>query len=108
VWTRLIRADGSSIVRLPVATDAPGRTDLEDRVGWHWGAGAAVSTVIGVGAELAAPDRVDADGRIAIATREGAQDTVNQVGQQTLTVRVGYLVRVLLNRDLVLAEKGER
>ncbi|MDH5835358.1 TrbI/VirB10 family protein [Luteimonas kalidii] len=116
VWTRLIRPDGTSLVldRLP-ATDAAGQSGLEDRVDWHWRrifAGAALSTLIGVGAELAAPDRVGADGRIVIATRESVQDTVNQVGQQitrrnldlqpALTVRVGFPVRVVVNRDLVL------
>jgi len=117
VWTRLIRPDGSSMVldRLP-ATDVAGQSGLEDGVDWHWHrifAGAALSTLIGVGAELAAPDRMDADGRIVIATRESVQDTVNQVGQQitrrnldlqpTLTVRAGYPVRVMVSRDLVLA-----
>jgi type IV secretory pathway VirB10-like protein len=116
VWTRLIRPDGSSLVldRLP-ATDVAGQAGLEDRVDWHWRrifAGAALSTLIGVGAELAAPDRVDADGRIVIATRESVQETVNQVGQQitrrnidvqpTLNVRAGHPVRVLVNRDLVV------
>ena len=116
VWTRLIRPDGSSIVldRLP-ATDASGQAGLEDRMDWHWSrifAGAALSTLIGVGAELAAPDRVDAEGRIVIATRESVQETVNQVGQQitrrnldvqpTLRVRAGHPVRVLVSRDLAL------
>ncbi|MFT4197049.1 MAG: TrbI/VirB10 family protein [Pseudoxanthomonas sp.] len=116
VWTRLIRPDGSSLVldRLP-ATDAAGQAGVEDAVDWHWRrivAGAALSTLIGVGAELAAPDRNDPDGRIVIATRESVQETVNQVGQQvtrrnldlqpTLTLRAGFPVRVLVNRDLTL------
>lgn len=116
VWTRLIRPDGSSLVldRLP-ATDAAGQAGLEDKVEWHWRrivAGAALSTLIGVGAELAAPDRRDADGCIVIATRESAQETVNQVGQQitrrnldlqpTLMVQAGFPVRVIVSRDLVL------
>ena len=116
VWTRLIRPDGSSLVLDQLlATDVAGQSGLEDRVDWHWSrifAGAALSTLIGVGAELAAPDRVDADGRIVIATRESVQETVNQVGQQVtrrnldlqpmLTVRAGFPVRVVVNRDLVL------
>src|SRR3546814_17208654 len=57
-------------------------------------------------------DRVDTDGRIVIATREGMQDTINQVGQQitrrdldlqpTLTLRAGLPVRVIVSRDLAL------
>src|SRR3546814_7130556 len=59
VWTRLIRPDGSSLVldRLP-ATDAAGQAGLAERVEWHWArilAGAAFSTLTGVGAELVAP-----------------------------------------------------
>ncbi|MBL8256004.1 MAG: TrbI/VirB10 family protein [Pseudoxanthomonas mexicana] len=121
VWTRLIRPDGSSLVldRLP-ATDAAGQAGVEDAVDWHWRrivGGAALSTLIGVGAELAAPDRRDADGRIVIATRESVQETVNQVGQQvtrrnvdlqpTLTVRAGFPVRVMVSRDLVLRPFAE-
>lgn len=116
VWTRLIRPDGSSLVldRLP-ATDAAGQAGVEDAVDWHWRrivAGAALSTLVGVGAELAAPNRSDADGRIVIATRESVQETVNQVGQQvtrrnldlqpTLTVRAGFPVRVMVGKDLTL------
>jgi len=121
VWTRLIHPDGSSLVldRLPT-TDVAGQSGLEDRVDWHWNrifAGAALSTLIDVGAELAAPDRVDADGRIVIATRESVQETVNQVGQQvtrrnldlqpTLTVRAGFPVRVVVNHDLMLQPFAE-
>ncbi|WP_368565952.1 TrbI/VirB10 family protein [Pseudoxanthomonas sp. UTMC 1351] len=116
VWTRLIRPDGSSLVldRLP-ATDVAGQAGLEDHVDGHLGrifAGAALSTLMGVGAELAAPDSADADGRIVIAIRQSAQETVNQVGQQitrrnldlqpTLTVRAGYPVRAVVKRDLAL------
>lgn len=59
VWTRLIRQDGQSLVldRLPAA-DVAGQSGREDRVDWRWRrifAGAALSTLIGVGAELAAP-----------------------------------------------------
>lgn len=116
VWTRLIRPDGSSLVldRLP-ATDAAGQAGVEDTVDWHWRrivAGAALSTVLGVGAELAAPGRDDPDGTAVIATRQGVQDTVNQVGQQitrrnldlqpTLKLRAGYPVHVMVSRDLAL------
>lgn len=59
VWTRLILPDTSSIVldRLQ-GLDGAGQAGLEDGVDRHWGrllAGAAVSTLLGVGAELAAP-----------------------------------------------------
>ncbi|MNE91861.1 Bacterial conjugation TrbI-like protein [compost metagenome] len=50
------------------------------------------------------------------AIRDGAQDTVNQAGQQiiqrqlqiapTLTIRPGFPVRVIVTRDLVLEPYG--
>lgn len=116
VWTRLILPDTTSITldRLP-GVDAGGYAGLEDGVDWHWGrifAGAAVSTLIGVGAELAAPDRNSGDGRVVIATRDSIQDSINQIGQEitrrnlnvqpTLTERPGLPLRVIVNRDLIL------
>ncbi|WP_198084108.1 TrbI/VirB10 family protein [Variovorax sp. E3] len=118
VWTRLILPDTSSVAldRLP-GIDPAGYAGLEDGVDWHWErivAGAALSTLLGVGAELAAPrSRTDQDGdRLVIAVREGAQDTVNQVGQEitkrnasiqpTLTIQPGFPMRVMVSKDLVL------
>ena len=116
VWTRLILPDTSSISldRLP-GIDPAGYAGLEDGVDWHWDrilAGAALSTLLGVGAELAAPDRTGNDSKIIIATRQSGQDTVNQVGQEitkrnvsiqpTLTIRPGFPMRVMVNKDLIL------
>jgi type IV secretion system protein TrbI len=116
VWTRLILPDGASIIldRLP-GVDTAGNTGLEDGVDWHWRrllAGAALSTLVGVGAELAAPDRNDTNGRVVVASRESVQESVNEVGQQitrrnlnvqpTLRVRPGFRFRVIVNRDLIL------
>jgi type IV secretory pathway VirB10-like protein len=49
---------------------------------------------------------------VVIATREGLQDSVNQVGQEitkrnlsvqpTLTVGPGFVMRVMVSKDLVL------
>ena len=116
VWTRLILPDTSSIAldRLP-GIDAAGYAGLEDGVDWHWDrilAGAALSTLLGVGAELAAPANSTDGNRVVIAARDSSQDTVNQVGQEvtkrnlsvqpTLTVRPGFPMRVMVNKDLVL------
>jgi type IV secretion system protein TrbI len=116
VWTRLVLPDASSITldRLP-GVDPAGYTGLEDDVDWHWQqllAGAALSTLIGVGAELAAPDRSNGQSQVVVATRQSVQDSVNQVGQEitrrslnvqpTLTIRPGFPVRVIVNKDLVL------
>ena len=116
VWTRLILPDTSSISldRLP-GIDPAGYAGLEDGVDWHWDrilASAALSTLLGVGAELAAPEHSGSDGKVIIATRQSAQDTVNQVGQEitkrnasiqpTLTIRPGFPMRVMVNKDLIL------
>jgi len=116
VWQRVIFPD-TSFAQLDnlVGTDAAGYSGLEDGVDWHWDrivAGAAMSSMLGIGAELAAPsNRGDGD-RIIIAGRDGLQDTVNQIGQEmtrrnldikpTLTQRPGLPLRVIINRDLAL------
>lgn len=116
VWNRLILPDTSSITldRLP-GSDPGGVSGLEDGVDRHWRellAGAALSALIGIGAELAAPDRGAGQGQVIVATRQSLQDSVNQVGQQltrntlnvqpTLTVRAGFPLRVIVSKDLVL------
>src|SRR3546814_1024512 len=84
-----------------------------DGVDYHWDrvlAGAALTTLLGVGAELAAPENRQDGDRVIIAGRDGAQDSINQVGQEmtrrnmnvqpTLTIRQGMPVRVVVNRDV--------
>ena len=112
VWNRLIMPNGRSIVleRQPGA-DTQGYAGLEDGVDYHWwdlAKAAALSTLLGVGAELATDD----NDRLIRAIRDGAQDTINQAGQQivqrqlqvapTLTIRPGFPVRVIVTKDLVL------
>ena len=116
VWTRIVFPDTSSLTldRLP-GVDASGYAGLEDGVDRHWGqllASAALSTMIGIGAELAAPDRGAGQGQVIVATRQSIQDSVNQVGQEltrrdanvqpTLTIRAGSPVRVIVAKDLAL------
>jgi type IV secretion system protein VirB10 len=115
-WDRLIMPDGRSIVleRQPGA-DGAGFAGLQDRVNQHWGnmlKAAAVSTLLGVGAELGA----DSEDDLTRALRRGSQDTINQAGQQivrrqlnvqpTLTIRPGHPLRVILTRDLILEPIG--
>jgi len=116
VWNRIILPDTSSLtLDNLVGTDPAGYAGLEDDVNWHWNrivAGAVLTTLLGVGAELAAPDNRQNGNRIVIAGRDSAQDSINQVGQEitrrnmniqpTLTARPGLPVRVIVNRDLVL------
>lgn len=117
VWNRLIFPNGRSIMleRQPGA-DMQGYAGLEDDVDYHWWdliKAAGLSTLLGIGAELATDD----NDRLIRAIRDGAQDTINQAGQQivqrqlqvapTLTIRPGFPVRVIVTRDLVLEPYGD-
>ncbi|VFR23534.1 Conjugative transfer protein TrbI [plant metagenome] len=116
VWNRIILPDTSSLTLDNLAgTDPAGYAGLEDDVDWHWDrvfAGAALTTLLGIGAELAAPENRQDGDRVIIAGRDSAQDSINQVGQEmtrrnlniqpTLTQRPGLPVRIIVNRDLVL------
>ena len=116
VWSRIVMPDGTSIVleRLQ-GTDAQGFSGLEDEVDHHWGQlfrAAALSTLLGVGTQLA----IDDESEIARAIRESAQDSASDIGQQivrrqlniqpTLTIRPGFPVRVVVQRDLVMQPSG--
>ena len=116
VWTRLIMPNGRSVVleRQPGA-DTAGYAGLEDEVDNHWGAlfkAALLSTLLGVGSELGAGSDIGNNGNIIQALRRGSSDSLNQTGQKvvqrnlniqpTLTIRPGFPVRVVVNRDLVL------
>ncbi len=115
-WDRLILPDARSIAldRQPAA-DGAGFAGLQDRVNQHWGhllRAAAISTLLGVGAELGA----NGDDDLIRALRRGSQDTINQTGQRivdrqlniqpTLTIRPGHPLRVILTRDLILEPVG--
>ncbi|MFT4003845.1 MAG: TrbI/VirB10 family protein [Rhizobium sp.] len=119
VWNRIIMPDGTSIVleRLK-GTDTEGYAGLEDEVDYHWGQifkAAILSTLLGVGTEIGSSND---ESEIAKAIRESAQDTASDVGQQivrrqlniqpTLTVRPGFPVRIIVNRDLVLKVYGQK
>jgi type IV secretion system protein TrbI len=116
VWTRLIMPNGRSIVleRQPGA-DSAGYSGLEDDVDNHWGAlfkAALLSTLLGVGSELGSTSGTGSNSDVITALRRGSSDSLNQIGQKvvqqnlniqpTLTVRPGFPVRVIVNRDLVL------
>jgi type IV secretion system protein VirB10 len=116
VWNRLILPNGRSIVlERQRGADVSGYAGLEDGVDYHWWdlmKAAGLSTLLAVGAELATSD----EDRLVRAIRDGAQDTVNQAGQQivqrqlqvapTLTIQPGFPVRVIVARDLILEPYG--
>lgn len=113
VWQRIIMPDGASIVieNLP-AMDTAGYAGLGDEVDFHtWRLlkGIALSTLLGVGAELSFGAE---ENDLVTALRESTQDSTNKVGQRiternlgiqpTITIRPGWPLRVIVNKDLVL------
>jgi type IV secretion system protein VirB10 len=116
VWTRLIMPNGRSIVlERQQGADAGGYSGLEDGVDNHWAElfkAAFLSTILGVGAELGSGVDTGSNTDIIQALRLSAVNSLNQTGQQvvrrnlniqpTLTIRPGFAVRVMVNRDLIL------
>jgi type IV secretory pathway VirB10-like protein len=116
VWTRLIMPNGVSIVlERQAGADTAGYAGLEDEVDNHWGAqfkAALLSTLLGVGSQLGTTTGTGTNADVITALRRGTSDSMNQTGQRavqrnldiqpTLTVRPGFPVRVIVNRDLVL------
>ena len=113
VWTRLIMPNGRSLVlERQQGADASGYSGLEDEVDHHWGAlfkAALLSTLLSVGSEAGVGSN---ENSLIQAIRRGGSQSFNQTGQQlvgrnlniqpTLTIRPGFPVRVIVNRDLVL------
>jgi type IV secretion system protein VirB10 len=113
VWQRIILPDGSSIQidNLP-ATDAAGYAGLEDDVDYHtWQLlkGIAMATLLGVGTELGFGSN---ESDLVRAIRESTQQNAAQAGQRlteknlniqpTITIRPGWPLRIVVQRDIVL------
>ncbi|HVC58913.1 MAG TPA: TrbI/VirB10 family protein [Acetobacteraceae bacterium] len=122
IWTRLIMPDGSSVVldNLP-ASDTQGYAGLEDGVDYHFWRllrGVVLSSLLGVSSALATNNVVGGtgSGNLIIALGQSGDQAANQAGQQiisrdlgvqpTLTVRPGFPVEVMVNRDIVLRPYG--
>ncbi len=122
IWTRLIMPDGSSVVldNLPGA-DTQGYAGLEDGVDYHFWRllrGVALSSLLGVSSALATNNVVGGTGtgNVIIALGQSADQAANQAGQSivsrdlgvqpTLTVRPGFPLDVMVNRDIVLRPYG--
>jgi len=112
VWQRIVFPDASSIDldKMP-ASDGAGFSGLEDRVSFHTGRllkGIAVSSILGVGSQLS----LGGGGALTQALREATQQGATRAGDQltqrnldvqpTITVRPGWPVRAIVNKDLIL------
>jgi type IV secretion system protein VirB10 len=112
VWQRIIFPDGRSlrIDNVP-ATDPSGFAGLQDKVDlhtWQLLKGVALSTLLGVGSELALSGQSDLVQALRLSTqdnvsRAGDQITQRNLGTQpTITIRPGAPVRLVVHKDLVL------
>jgi len=113
VWTRIVFPDSSSIGLDHVpAADVSGYTGVSDGVDSHtWQLLKAIglSTLLGVGTQLSLGS---SESDLVRALRESAQQNAANAGNQitardldvqpTITVRPGWPVRAIVNKDLVL------
>jgi type IV secretion system protein TrbI len=112
-WTLGAKAHQNRPVR--PAADTAGYPGLEDGVNNHWGTCSRLRSYrhcLGVGSELGSTGGTGSNSDVITALRRGTSDNLNQTGQKvvqqnlniqpTLTVRPGFPVRVVVNRDLVL------
>ena len=118
VWQRIIMPDGASLRMDNVpATDPSGYAGLQDKVDlhtWQLLKGIALSTLLGVGSDLA----LSGQGDLVQAIRQSTQDSTSRAGDQitqrnlgiqpTITIRPGAPVRLVVHKDLVLAPVGGR
>jgi type IV secretion system protein VirB10 len=117
VWQRIVMPDGSALkLDNAPASDAAGYAGLEDEVDFHtWTLlkGVALSTLLGVGSELALSGDSDLVRAIRLSTqnssaRAGDQITSRNLAiQPTITIRPGARVRLVLHRDLLLEPWNE-
>jgi type IV secretion system protein TrbI len=116
VWQRLIYPNGQSIVLdgMP-GTDEVGQSGLADQVDYHWdklAEAVALSTSIAYAGNLAINQQSNTNGSQDVIGDTVAQEA-NRIGdriidreldvQPTITIRAGWPLRVLVNKDMVLA-----
>lgn len=113
IWQRIIRPDGTSIVidNLP-GTDPAGFAGVADKVDFHTRQlvkSIGLATLLGVGTELSLGSN---ESELVRAIRESIQENTNRAGQRlversldiqpTITVRPGWPLRVIVNKDIIL------
>lgn len=113
IWNRILFPDGGSVAldNMPGA-DVSGYAGLRDGVDshtWQLLKGIGLSTLLGIGTELSLGSH---ESDLLRAIRESAQQSAANSGAQitsreldvqpTITIRPGWPVRAILNKDLVL------
>ena len=113
IWNRIVLPDGSSVEldHMP-ATDASGYSGVSDGVDshtWQLLKGIGMATLLGIGTQLSFGG---SGSDLVRAIRESAQENAAHAGDQitsrnlsiqpTVTVRPGWPIRALVNKDLEL------
>ena len=116
-WNRIVMPNGRSInIGAMEGADLGGASGLHDKVDshvWQLARGIALSTVFSIGAASAQDASARSSGSLVInSAGSGISNEATQVGQEistrdlnrqpTLTVRAGWPLRVLVNKDMVL------
>jgi type IV secretion system protein VirB10 len=117
-WNRIVMPNGRSInIGSMEGADLTGASGLKDRVDghfWQLARGILLSTVFSVGAASAQDASARSSGSLVLnsagtgvsteAAQVGQQITSRDLGRQpTITVRAGWPLRVLVNKDMILA-----
>lgn len=115
VWNRIIYPNGNSInIGGMTGSDATGAAGLSDRVNSHFGSlikGITLSTAIAIGG-AAADNAGTRDNQLVTAGGGALSQEASRTGQQivsreldrqpTITVRPGFRLRVIVNKDMIL------
>ena len=117
-WNRIVMPNGRSInIGSMEGADLSGASGLHDQVDghfWQLARGILLSTVFSVGAAEAQDASARSSGSLVLnSTGSGVANEAEQVGSQitsrdlnrqpTLRVRAGWPLRVLVNKDMILA-----
>ncbi len=115
-WNRLVFPNGDSLdLRCMPAADLQGAAGLTDEVDEHWVrlvTGAALSSILAASAQALAGNQAGYAPTVPQLWANNGAQSVNQTGQQivrrdmqiqpTITVRPGFSVNLLVNKDIVL------
>jgi type IV secretion system protein VirB10 len=116
-WNRVIMPNGSSInIGSMTGADLTGASGLHDRVNDHFAQlakGILLSTLFSVGAASAQDAGARSSGSLVLnSAGSGVANNAQEVGQRiterdlgrqpTITVRAGWPLRVLVNKDMIL------
>jgi type IV secretory pathway VirB10-like protein len=117
-WNRIIMPDGRSLnIGSMTGADLTGASGLKDQVDghfWQLARGILLSTVFSVGAASAEDASARSSGELVLnSAANGVSNGAQQVAQQitardlnrqaTIKVRAGWPLRVLVNKDMILA-----